>query len=251
MTHLTLTDLWRHMDLAWDELGLDPTDPDPAALAAFYRHPVWAVNGVFTETDPVSIGHRLAIVRRLAWENPVRVLDYGGGFGTLARMYAAGVPRAAVDVFEPYPALMALERAAAYPNLHYIDRLNKSYAAVVALDVLEHLLDPLAALVELRDALAPGGLLILANNFYPVIRCHLPGTFYLRYSFDWFARALGLRRIDCIPGSPAVAYRLIRCAPAYWGQLRRMERSARRVYPLLRQLHRVYRFVRRRPPLAL
>jgi 2-polyprenyl-6-hydroxyphenyl methylase/3-demethylubiquinone-9 3-methyltransferase len=239
------------MDRAWDELGLDASDPDPAALAAFYRHPIWVLNGVFTATDPASVGHRLALVRRLAWANPARILDYGGGFGTLARMLAAAAPRSAIDVFEPYPTATALERAAAYPNLHYVARLNGGYAAVVALDVLEHLVDPLAALVELRDALAPGGLLILANNFYPVIRCHLPGTFYLRYSFDWFARALGLRRLGRIPGAPAVAYRLIRSEPANQARLRRMERLARRLYPALRTLHTIYRAVRRRPSIPL
>ncbi len=251
MTLVTRTELWQQMDQAWAELDLNEHKPDPAALAAFYRHPVWARNGIFTETDPVSRGHRLAIVRWLAWRNPVRVLDYGGGFGTLARMYAAGAPRAAVEVYEPYPAPAALQRAAIYPNLRYVERLNGPYAAALALDVLEHLTDPLTALAELSAALAPGGVLVLANNFYPVIRCHLPGTFYLRYSFDWFAQSFGLERICAVPGSPAGAYRLLRRVPPDWPRLRRMERLARRMYPGLRSMHRVYRLVRRRPPVAL
>lgn len=251
MTPLTLAELWQQMDEAWETLGLNEYAPDPAALAAFYRHPVWARNGRFTETDPVSLGHRLALVRRLAWLNPARVLDYGGGFGAVARMYAASAPGAQVDVYEPFPAAEALARAAALPNLRYVDHLNGPYAAVIALDVLEHLTDPLATLAELAEVLAPGGVLILANNFYPVIRCHLPGTFYLRYSFDWFAQALGLQRIGQVPGSPAVAYRRVRRVPPDWPRLRRMERLARIAYPALRSLHRAYRSVRRRPATPL
>lgn len=251
MIPMRLTDLWQQMDSAWAELGLNEYDPDPAALAAFYRHPVWALNGVFTETDPVSLGHRLALMRRLAWLNPARVLDYGGGFGAVARMYAASAPGAQIEVYEPFPAAAALARAAAFPNLRYIDRLAGPYAAVIALDVLEHLTDPLATLAELAAVLEPGGLLIPANNFYPVIRCHLPGTFYLRYSFDWFAQTLGLQRIGTVPGSPAVAYRLVRRISPNWPRLRRMERLARTAYPALRSLHHAYRIVRRRPPVAL
>lgn len=239
------------MDAAWAALDLDEHAPDPVRLAAFYRHPIWAANGAFIERDPVSLGHRLAIVRSLAWANPARVLDYGGGFGAFARMYAAAAPQTAVEVYEPYPARAALERAATCANLQYVDRLSGAYAAIVAIDVLEHLTDPLQTLAELTTALEPGGRLILANHFYPVIRCHLPGTFYLRYSFGWFARALGLVSLGGIAGSPAIAYRRARVGAPDWPRLRRMERIARSAYPALRQAHRLYRRIRRRPDTPL
>jgi 2-polyprenyl-3-methyl-5-hydroxy-6-metoxy-1,4-benzoquinol methylase len=239
------------MDQAWAALELDEYHPDPAGLNAFYRHPIWIQNGYFVERDPLSLGHRLALVRWLAAQRPTRILDYGGGFGTVARMLAANVPQASISVYEPFPTGAALAVARGYANLAYVSSLTPPYTAILALDVLEHLCDPLGVLHELSTALVPHGLLILANHFYPVIRCHLPGTFHLRYSFDYFAALYGLQRISRIPGSHATVYRLQQHRSPSEQLLRRSVQISQALFPLLRNAHWWYRRVRGRAPVAL
>lgn len=247
---ISLQQLWQAMDAAWDALGLDARNPDPARLAEFYRDPVWLLNGVFSEQDAESRGHRSAIVAWLQAQPPGAVLDYGGGYGALARMVAAAMPARPVAVYEPFPSQAALARAAAFANLRYVQKLGSNYSYVLCLDVLEHLTNPLTALLELAAALRPGGQLVIANNFYPLIKCHLPGTFHLRYSFALMARLAGLRRLGLLPGSHAVLYQRVgRRAP--WAALRLAEQLSRAVYPLLRTAHRAYRRLRGRSALPL
>ncbi|NNJ11429.1 methyltransferase domain-containing protein [Chloroflexales bacterium ZM16-3] len=242
-----IADLWRDMDRAWDALGLDNRNPDPARLAAFYHHPVWAQSGAFAETDPVSRGHREAIIAWMLDADTPTILDYGGGYGGLARMMAAAMPERSVNVYEPFPSPEALSRAAAFSNLRYIGKLEARYSCALCVDVLEHVPDPLAVLAEITAHLRPGGYLLDASNFYPLIRCHLPDTFYLRYSFPIFAQLLGLRRVGRVAGSHATAYQKVVDNAPRWGRLRAAEAIARAIYPALRQSHQIYRIARRRP----
>jgi SAM-dependent methyltransferase len=245
----SLAEIWGLMDEAWAALGCDERRPEPARLAAFYRHPVWALNGMFAEQDAVSRGHRLAIAAWLRSLAPARVLDFGGGYGGMARMAAAALPGAAVEVYEPFPSAAALALAAAHPNLRYVAEPGRGYDAALCLDVLEHVPDPLPPLAELAAALRPGGRLAVANNFYPVIRCHLPGTFHLRYTFPLVAGLLGLRREGRIPAALADVYRKAGPPdrPPPWPALRALEAASRAAYPALRAAHRAHRALRRRP----
>lgn len=243
----SLAAIWRLMDEVWAALGCDERRPDPERLAAFYRHPVWALNGMFTEQDPLSRGHRAAIATWLRGLAPARVLDFGGGYGAMARLAAAALPEGAVELYEPYPSAAARARAAAHPNLRLVAEPGRDYDAALCLDVLEHVPDPLPPLAALAGALRDGGRLAIANNFYPVIRCHLPGTFHLRYSFPLFAGLLGLRREGRLPAALADIYRKVRASPPPWPALRALEAASRAAYPALRAAHRGYRAARRRP----
>ncbi len=242
----TLADLWRLMDDVWAELGLDERRPDPVLLRVFYCHPIWALNGMFTEQDPQSRGHRAALVAWLQRLAPARVLDYGGGYGALARMAAAALPASTVELYDPFPSAAARARAAAHPNLRIVRTAGRGYDAVLCLDVLEHVPDPLEPLAEMVAALRPGGYLAIANNFYPLIRCHLPGTFHLRYSFPLFAGLLGLRREGRVPAALADIYRKTGDRPPPWPALRALELASRAAYPALLLAHRVYRRARGR-----
>jgi SAM-dependent methyltransferase len=242
----TLADIWRLMDGAWAELGCDEYAPTEECLGSFYRHPVWALNGMFVEQDAESRGHREAIAAYLRRLAPGRILDYGGGYGSMARLAAAALPASRVELYEPFPSAAALARAAPFANLRFVSRPGAAYDAALCLDVLEHVPDPLPPLIALAESLRAGGRLVIANNFYPLIRCHLPATFHLRYSFPLFAALLGLRREGRLPGAAATIYRNVRSTAAPWRALRLLEAASRAAYPGLRGAHRAYQRARGR-----
>lgn len=234
VTPLSLQRLWSLMDRVWDESGCDSGQFDADAYATFYSHPIWLLNGIFIEQDPVSMQHRHAIATAVSSLNPSSVVDFGGGFGTFSRLLAEACPSARIDICEPYPPMHGLEAAKNYPNIHYVTQLRLSfYDVLVCTDVLEHVFAPLQLLTEFRAAVKPGGHLVIANCFYPVIKCHLPSTFHLRYTFDLFARLLGLAVVgDCI-GSHARIYRRTSREPIPWSLIRSFERLSKLLFPVL------------------
>ena len=251
-----VAEIWALLDLAWADCGGGHGFPDRELLSHFYRHPVWHLNGLFVEQDVESRSQREAICRWLARHlppgGPQRLLDFGGGEAVLAAMLARHLPAAAVDIYEPFPSAAARRRIAKHPGVRFVDRPATGYDALVSTDVLEHLPDPLAGLAAMAGTLRPGGLALVTANFYPLIRCHLPQTFYLRYTLTLFAWTLGLDRLGRCHGSPAVVFRR-RKRRLSWPALRRMETLARGLFPYLNRLHAGYRCWRRRPrrqPLA-
>lgn len=231
-----LADIWSLMDAVWLDLGCDRHHPNQANLERFYRHPVWLLNGLFTEQDPQSMGHRKAISAWIAHHVQGAVLDYGGGYGALAAQVAARAPQLRVDILEPYPHPAALKRLASLGSVRHIAHPAGPYDAVVALDVLEHVTDPLALLATMVEPVRPGGALIIANHFYPSIRCHLPATFHLRHTFKYCARVMGLRVVGPCPGSPALIYRKVHAGPPRQRRRRVMERLSRVVGPVINRV---------------
>jgi len=73
--------------------------------------------------------------------------------------------------------------------------------------------------------------MLIANCFYPVILCHLPCTFHLRYSFDAFCQALGMEVLGNCEGSHAKIYRRASIIEPDWTLLRRMEKRSQRLFP--------------------
>lgn len=203
-----LDELWQLMDDAWDELGLDNRRPDPELLGRFYQHPVWTLNGLYTEQDQESIGHRNAVANWLAARaagKGLRVLDVGGGFGMLARLISArGM---SVDILEPFQTELGKARLARVANAKFITNPEGPYDALVAMDVLEHVPDPAATLVEMVGWVRPGSPVVFQNHFAPCIKCHLPGNFHLNESFGQLAWLCGLSSIGRIDGSYAQAWR--------------------------------------------
>jgi len=228
----SLKDLWGLMDQAWERCGCDNIKPDPDRLANFYGDPVWLLNGMFIEQHDVSMGHRLAITAAVTALAPTSVLDFGGGFGTLARLLATAVPKAEVAICEPFPPQHGIKSCQPFANIRFIPELtSESVDVLVSTDVLEHVPDPLALLAAMVDAVRPGGHLFIANCFYPVIACHLPCTFHLRYSFDAFCEALGLEVLGPCEGSHATIYRRTQVLQPDWPRLRSMEQRSQRLFP--------------------
>jgi 2-polyprenyl-6-hydroxyphenyl methylase/3-demethylubiquinone-9 3-methyltransferase len=204
--------IWQEMDRIWDVQGLDNRlTLQKQAISEFYSHPIWVVNGVFTATDPVSIQHRDAIalfVRRLGVE---RIADYGGGFGELAKKLSAVDSKIQIDIVEPYPSKLGMQRIKHETNIRFIKEFENQYDCVIAQDVLEHVEHPLELVEKLVSSTQFGGYLIFANCFYPVIKCHLPSTFYLRHTFRWVMQGAGLEYVGQVDGvSHAQVFRRVR-----------------------------------------
>ncbi|MBD1861221.1 methyltransferase domain-containing protein [Trichocoleus sp. FACHB-46] len=239
-----LENLWELMDSVWDELGCDNRRLDSRKVSDFYRHPIWLLNGLFIETHDLSIQHRLAIADWVTQNSEIyTVLDYGGGFGTLARFIAQKNKDIVIDVYEPYPSESALIKAANYTQISFVNTLNKRYGCLVSTDVLEHVPDPLELLAQMAKSIELNGFLIIANCFYPVIKCHLPCTFHLRYSFNLLAKMMGLEFITVCQNSHASIYRKVDEAPFNWFAIRSTELLSKTLFPILENSWG-YRFIK-------
>jgi SAM-dependent methyltransferase len=228
----SLEQLWSLMDPAWSRHGCENRLPKPNRLANCYSDPVWLLNGMFIEQHSVSMGHREAITTAVEALAPERILDFGGGFGTLARLLARALPQAEINICEPYPPRHGFESCKPFAKIRFVPELNRQCVDVlVSTDVLEHVPDPLALLAAMVDAVRPGGHLLIATWFYPVILCHLPSTFHLRYSFDAFCQVLGLEVLGPCDGSHATIYRRTSVVEHDWSRLRAMERRSQRLFP--------------------
>jgi len=101
---------------------------------------------------------------------PGRVLDIGCGSGALsAELLRAGRMVTSQDISERMVAMtrMHLDRQgldAGHVRLGTIESITErgTFDGIVALDVIEHIEDDYAALVRLREALAPNGTLVLS-----------------------------------------------------------------------------------------
>lgn len=229
----SLEQLWQLMDEPWEALGCSTSHMDDR-VTAFYRHPVWMLNGLFIEQDPESLDHRRAFTDWVVQQAPHRVADFGGGFGGLARFIGQALPNALVEVVEPHPRSVAVAMAANTPNVRFVPELTGEYDVLIATDVFEHVPDPLGLCAETASHLKVGGQYLIANCFAPVIKCHLPQLFYFEYGWDAAMQAMGLMH------GPRVqyghAYR--RTGPLDLVAARRMSNRAQRLYPLIRHLPR-------------
>lgn len=235
---LTNPELWAEMDRVWDAMGLDDSRARSVErFVQFYSHPVWILNGLFSETDPTSHDHRVSLAEYVAlqlreFSGPCRVADFGGGSGVLAKLIGEKLPMSRIDVVEPHPFEYFVERLNGQLNVRFERELMPDrYHVVIAQDVLEHLESPVSVALECVRSLRPGGYAIFANNFWPVIKCHLPSTFYLRHTFTWVLRSDALVPIGVVPGAEhAMVFK--RIGPIDESVVRRRERVAKLWGPL-------------------
>ena len=232
----TLEDIWALMDAAWDECRCNPEVMDER-ISKFYGHPVWLLNGLFIEQHAESITHRQNFTEYVASLNPKRVADFGGGYGTLARMIGARCPDAEVHIVEPYPHLSAVKLAARTPNVCYISTLQGDYDVLIATDVFEHVPDPLFLLENTVAHLRTGGEYLIANCFWPVILCHLPSTFHFRWSWDYAMVKFGLQPANLI------AYGRIyrKNGPIAAGKAKGIEQRSKRMFRIIELTPAKYR----------
>jgi hypothetical protein len=189
----TLHDLWMYLDEAWLSCNCNYS-ADEEAFIKFYNHPVWILNWLFSECDQESILHRKDFAIMVANYDPKRVADFGGGFGSLARQVGLMLPNSNIEVIEPYPHHSALILATKQANVSYKPEFSGSYEMILAIDVFEHIKDPLRVVAAAAKHLILGGHFTIANCFSPAILCHLPSTFHHQISWDLEMAALGLKK---------------------------------------------------------
>lgn len=186
-----LEQVWRLMDEPWIGLGCDPYKMDER-ITAYYRHPVWMLNGLFIEQHAESLMHRKRFTQWVVDQNPKRVADFGGGFGGLARFIGEALPDVQVEVVDPYPHPAAISLAKNTPNVRFVPELSGEYDILIATDVFEHVSDPIGLVAQTATHLRLDGQYLIANCFAPVILCHLPQHFHLNISWDVIMSAMGL-----------------------------------------------------------
>src|SRR5262249_10602611 len=113
----TLEQIWLCMDVVWDQLGCNNRSTDVEKIEAFYCHPIWLLNGLFIEQHSESLRHRERVSDWIAKRGAKRIADFGGGFGTLARMIAVKCPQSDVEVIEPYPHPLAVAKSEEFANV--------------------------------------------------------------------------------------------------------------------------------------
>lgn len=193
----SLEDVWQLMDEQWLAFGCDAETIDER-VTAFYRHPVWMLNGLFIEQHAQSLENRRLFTNWVKQQRPVRLADFGGGFGGLARFIGQALPDSEVEVIEPHPHPAAIALAESTHNVRFVSELSGEYDLLIATDVFEHVPDPIGLAAETAAYLRHGGQYLIANCFQPVIRCHLPQLFHFNIAWDPAMRAMGLEPSETV-----------------------------------------------------
>lgn len=241
---LELEEMWRLMNIVWDELGCDNENLDEEKIREYYMHPVWLLNGLFAESHAISMEHRNSISDWIVENKVSSMLDYGGGFCTLSRLVADKSPSITIDILEPFPAAVSKRIIAQYPQIHFIDNLEKKYDCIVALDVLEHLPDPLQVLASMIQATRINGTLLIGNCFQPVIKCHLPRTFHLHHSFRQIVSKMNVDYHGTVSGCHAEIYKRNRGKDINKMQIRALEALSKLRYTVIKLFQGIKKFER-------
>ncbi len=230
-----------------------------------FGSPVAAAAPAAYDLKPSPHSSHGVLLRWLEAREPGKVLDVGcsdGRFAALGRVrghHVTGVDlEECAGVTERLDAFHAADLNAGLP-----EDLPSQFDAVVAGDVLEHVIDPLSLLQELRDRLSPDGeVLVSIPNFghwYPRTRVavgrfdydqrgpldHGHVRFFTRRSFEKLVRAAGMQVVERVTvGSPVdvaarggASGRLARLAT----RVGVVDRVATRVWPTLFGYQFLYR----------
>jgi 2-polyprenyl-6-hydroxyphenyl methylase/3-demethylubiquinone-9 3-methyltransferase len=243
----SLEQMWEMMDSVWDEMGCDNQNFDIDKINKFYQHPVWTLTGLFIEQDEDSLHNRQSICNWIKqYHNDIKtVIDYGAGMATLAKILASSLPNLSINLYEPYPSQIVLARLSPYHNIQFVNQLKGDlYDCLISTDVLEHVPDPLSLLSEMINQVKPNGYLIIANCFYPVIKCHLPCTFHLRYTFNLFTRFMGLQRLQTLNDHIHI-YQKYKMVTPNWQFVRFLEKLSKILYQFLEIIRGIYHQIKK------
>jgi len=183
-----LEQMWYLIDLVWDDYGCDNKNLNWEVIGKFYSHPVWILNCLFVEKDKVSRGHKEALSSWISNQKFDNVLDYGGGSGSLSIIISKKKSDFLISIYEPYPNDFGIRRISKFNNISFVKNLKDDYYdCLISTDVLEHVESPLKDLYQMIKSVKHNGFLVIGCPFYPMIKCHLPRNFHLRFTFNIFA----------------------------------------------------------------
>jgi ubiquinone/menaquinone biosynthesis C-methylase UbiE len=194
---LTIQRLWAILDQVWDELLAEQSTTVKTDFSGFlknyYQHPVWLINAAFSESDEMTLSDRLAAVRLISHVQPYKILDFGGGIGTVSRLCSLHLSQAkAIDLVDITDFKTILKTyLAEFSNIRILDQPDPLYDAVISTEVLEHVMDPIEVIIEINRLLRVGGAFAASWSFVPCIKCHLPQNFHLKRLMVWIIRSLG------------------------------------------------------------
>jgi SAM-dependent methyltransferase len=104
------------------------------------------------------ISHLLDLAPATRW------LDYGCGLGGLVTFVGERIGCSIVGFEEGYAAAWMATAGVPHIGREELADLRGTFDVVTAVEVLEHALDPVAVLREIRDSLKPGGILFLTTG---------------------------------------------------------------------------------------
>jgi 2-polyprenyl-6-hydroxyphenyl methylase/3-demethylubiquinone-9 3-methyltransferase len=112
-------------------------------------------------------------------------------------------------------------------------------------DVLEHVPDPLKDFSKMIESVKIDGYLVIANAFFPMIKCHLPQNFHFRYTFNQLAKMMGLEVVGILEGSHATIFKRVEYVEINWSKVRFYEKISQISFPLIEILKPVLKPIKR------
>lgn len=164
-----------------------------------------------------------------------RILDVGCGYGFLLDVFADAASTHGVDISH-HAVEQALARSSHDVHVANVEHglpFRGNLDVVLAINVIEHLSDPAAGIAHLRDALAPGGIVIAhlptvthwwTRRFYEWTYASDPTHIYrphgreVRAMFE--AAGMTLVRESYLPHTPAWLFSRVSLHPAWLGVFR-------------------------------
>jgi hypothetical protein len=204
-----LKHLYDLIDEAWDAiLARHNGKLTDEFLSEFYTHPVWSLNAVFAESDPQSRKHREALAVAINDLDIQSTADIGGGNGGFLRILKSAYPTKRCILCEPFIEGGIIEHIHNH-GIEWAQAPPSDVDAYILLDVLEHLPNPLEFTKNVIDESRNDSFFFFGNCFWPVIKCHLPSTFFLRRTFPLAAKCMGLAPVGRVQGAEYIEiYRL-------------------------------------------
>ncbi len=162
-------------------------------------------------------------------EAPLRLLDWGAGLGGLVRMARArGMAADGLDA--GYAAGVLDEKGLSAPP---VGDTSSGYDVITAIEVVEHLIDPIAELRSMGAFLKPGGFLFITTGNVAKARGPLKDWYYAQipdvhvtfWSPKAWSKALQMAGFEPAPlpfpriDPRVIQYKVIKALPKYRGPL--------------------------------
>jgi SAM-dependent methyltransferase len=175
-------------------------------------------NGIVQTVRSVARSRRMDVDR-------LRLLDWGAGLGGLVRIARAdGIEADGLD--HGYAADALGTKGLMAPP---VAELRDRYDVVTAIEVVEHLLDPVAELQSMADCLKPGGFIFITTGNFAKARTALNQWYYAQipdvhitfWSPRSWAKALGKVGLESEPlplarvDARIVQYKVVKALPKF------------------------------------